>query len=126
MSQAEVGRNDVSLLLAGAAKAIAGVRYCWLVTEAETGGANARPMGRLLPAACSARRREPRSRPASVMQSSVTAGRGHSGTRRVCMIPDRVRHGTRQPHRWDQSRAETVLDRVRLDSTRCAQRPHTP
>ena len=51
MSQAEVGRNDVSLLLAGAAKAIAGVRYCWLVTEAETGGANARPMGRLLPAA---------------------------------------------------------------------------
>ena len=51
MSQAEVGRDDVSLLLAGAAKAIAGVRYCWLVTEAETGGANARPMGRLLPAA---------------------------------------------------------------------------
>ena len=51
MSQAEVGRNDVSLLLAGAAKAIAGVRYCWLVTEAETGGTNARPMGRLLPAA---------------------------------------------------------------------------
>ena len=49
MSQAEVGRNDVSLLLAGAAKAIAGVRYCWLVTEAETGGANARPMGRVLP-----------------------------------------------------------------------------
>jgi general stress protein 26 len=51
MSQAEVGRDDVSLLLAGAAKAIAGVRYCWLVTEAETGGTNARPMGRLLPAA---------------------------------------------------------------------------
>ena len=50
MSQAEVGRDDVSLLLAGAAKAIAGVRYCWLVTEAETGGANARPMGRVLPA----------------------------------------------------------------------------
>jgi hypothetical protein len=25
------------------------VRYCWLITEAETGGVCARPMGRLLP-----------------------------------------------------------------------------
>jgi general stress protein 26 len=51
MSQTEDGRDDgeVSRLLAGAAKTIAGVRYCWLVTEAETGGANARPMGRVLP-----------------------------------------------------------------------------
>jgi hypothetical protein len=47
MSQTENGRDDgeVSGLLAGAAKTIARVRYCWLVTEAETGGANARPMG---------------------------------------------------------------------------------
>ena len=44
MSQVQVGQ-----LLAGAEKVIAGVRYCWLLTEAETGGANARPMGRLLP-----------------------------------------------------------------------------
>ncbi len=38
---------DVSRLLAGAAKTIASLRYCWLVTEGETGGASARPMGRL-------------------------------------------------------------------------------
>jgi general stress protein 26 len=44
MSQTE----DVSRLLAGAAKTIAGIRYCWLVTEAESGGLNARPMGQLL------------------------------------------------------------------------------
>jgi hypothetical protein len=31
-----------------AAKTIAGIRYCWLVTEAENGGLNARPMGRLV------------------------------------------------------------------------------
>jgi general stress protein 26 len=51
MSQAEDGRDDaeVSRLLAGAAKAVAKVRYCWLMTEAGTGGANARPMGRLPP-----------------------------------------------------------------------------
>jgi general stress protein 26 len=50
MSQAKNERDDVEInrLLAGAAKTIAGVRYCWLVTEAETGVANARPMGRLL------------------------------------------------------------------------------
>lgn len=50
MSRAEGGRDDVevSRLLAGAAKAVASVRYCWLVTEAETGVANARPMGRVL------------------------------------------------------------------------------
>jgi general stress protein 26 len=44
MSQVQVGQ-----LLAGAEKVVASVRYCWLLTEAETGGANARPMGRLLP-----------------------------------------------------------------------------
>jgi general stress protein 26 len=51
MSQAEDGHDDgeVGRLLAGAARIIAKVRYCWLVTEAETGGADARPMGRLLP-----------------------------------------------------------------------------
>src|SRR5258707_13060114 len=51
MSPAQDARDDgeVSLLLAGAAKVIARVRYCWLVTEAETGGVCARPMGRLLP-----------------------------------------------------------------------------
>src|SRR5258708_33114371 len=51
MSPAQDARDDVevSRLLAGAAKVIACVRYCWLVTEAETGGGCARPMGRLLP-----------------------------------------------------------------------------
>jgi len=51
MSPAQDARDDVevSRLLAGAAKVIAGVRYCWLVTEAESGGVRARPMGRLLP-----------------------------------------------------------------------------
>ncbi len=38
----------MSALLAGAAKAIQAVRYCWLVTKA-TDGFNARPMGRVLP-----------------------------------------------------------------------------
>jgi general stress protein 26 len=51
MSQTEDGRDDgeVSRLLAGAAKTIAKVRYCWLVTEAESGSASARPMGRVQP-----------------------------------------------------------------------------
>src|SRR5258706_6420802 len=51
MSPAQDARDDVevSRLLAGAAKVIARVRYCWLVTEAETGGVCARPMGHLLP-----------------------------------------------------------------------------
>jgi general stress protein 26 len=40
--------EEVIRLLAGAAKTIAGIRYCWLVTEAKNGGLNARPMGRLL------------------------------------------------------------------------------
>jgi general stress protein 26 len=39
---------EVSSLLAGAAKAIRSVRYCWLATAAEDGFANLRPMGRLL------------------------------------------------------------------------------
>jgi general stress protein 26 len=52
MSPAQDARNDVevSQLLAGAANVIAGVRYCWLITEAAAGGVCARPMGRLLPA----------------------------------------------------------------------------
>jgi general stress protein 26 len=51
MSRAGDARGDVEVgrLLAGAAKVIASVRYCWLQTEAETGSVNARPMGRLLP-----------------------------------------------------------------------------
>ncbi len=50
MSRAEDERDaaEVSRFLAGAAKAIAGMRYCWLMTAAETGGATVRPMG-LLP-----------------------------------------------------------------------------
>ncbi len=39
--------GEVSRLLAGAARTVANLRYCWLVTEGETGGASARPMGRL-------------------------------------------------------------------------------
>jgi general stress protein 26 len=38
---------EVSALLAGAARTIETVRYCWLVTKA-AGGFNARPMGRVL------------------------------------------------------------------------------
>jgi general stress protein 26 len=50
MSQAKGERDDVEIgrLLAGAAKTIAGVRYCWLVTDAASGIANARPMGRVV------------------------------------------------------------------------------
>ncbi len=43
----ESGAAEVGRLLAGAAEAIASVRYCWLVTAAETRGVNSRPMGRL-------------------------------------------------------------------------------
>ena len=52
MSRAEDERDrvEVSRLLAGAMKAIASVRYCWLATEAKAGGPNViRPMGRLPP-----------------------------------------------------------------------------
>jgi general stress protein 26 len=49
MSVAYRDREDegVDRLLSGARKIISSVRNCWLVTEAETGGANARPMGML-------------------------------------------------------------------------------
>src|SRR5215469_16372249 len=40
---------DVSRLTAGAAKAIATARYCWLATAAEAAGPGVRPMGRLPP-----------------------------------------------------------------------------
>jgi len=48
MSQArnEPETAEVDRLLTAAARVIAGVRYCWLVTEAGT-GLNARPMGHL-------------------------------------------------------------------------------
>jgi general stress protein 26 len=42
------GDSDVARLLAGAARAVRKVRYCWLVTAREAGGTEARPMGRLL------------------------------------------------------------------------------
>ncbi|HEV2443288.1 MAG TPA: pyridoxamine 5'-phosphate oxidase family protein [Steroidobacteraceae bacterium] len=48
MTQAQSECNiPLSRLLAGAAKAIAGVRYCWLLTGTETDWLSARPMGRL-------------------------------------------------------------------------------
>ena len=51
MSQAETKHEVVKVddLLAGAAKKIAIARYCWLVTQAETGSAHARPMGHIMP-----------------------------------------------------------------------------
>jgi general stress protein 26 len=39
---------EVSRLLAGAAKTVASVRYCWLATASEAGPPRARPMGRVL------------------------------------------------------------------------------
>jgi general stress protein 26 len=49
MSQAknEHDAAEVNRLLAGAAKAIESVRYCWLATAGEAGGGHLRPMGRL-------------------------------------------------------------------------------
>jgi general stress protein 26 len=51
MSRAENGRFDaeVNRFLAGAAQTIQSVRYCWLLSEGEGGGINARPMGRVPP-----------------------------------------------------------------------------
>jgi general stress protein 26 len=51
MSQAknEHDAAEVNRLLAGAAKAIASVRYCWLATAAGAAGGHPRPMGRLPP-----------------------------------------------------------------------------
>jgi general stress protein 26 len=40
--------SEVARLLAGAARAVRKVPYCWLVTTGEDGGIAARPMGRLL------------------------------------------------------------------------------
>jgi general stress protein 26 len=50
MLQTNHGRDayEIGRLLAGAARTIKNVRYCWLVTQAEDGGANPRAMGRLL------------------------------------------------------------------------------
>jgi len=47
MSRAKDKHDAVEVLLAGAAKTIGNARYCWLVTTAEDGGANPRPMGRV-------------------------------------------------------------------------------
>jgi general stress protein 26 len=43
----EYDAADVDRLIAGAAKTMASVRYCWLATSSEDGGFSARPMGRL-------------------------------------------------------------------------------
>ena len=48
MPEAKDKQAAVEALLAGAANIIGNVGYCWLVTEAESGGTNSRPMGRLL------------------------------------------------------------------------------
>ena len=47
-AKAEPDAVEVSRLLAGAAKTIGSVHYCWLATAAEDSFANLRPMGRLL------------------------------------------------------------------------------
>jgi general stress protein 26 len=51
MSSVQEGRDapELSRLLAGAAQTITSVRFCWLLTMAESGGANSRPMGPLRP-----------------------------------------------------------------------------
>jgi general stress protein 26 len=50
MSQAIEQRDglEVSRLLAGAAKTVTSVRYCWLATASEAGPPRVRPMGRVL------------------------------------------------------------------------------
>jgi general stress protein 26 len=47
-AKARSDAGEVSRRLAGAAKVIKSVRYCWLVTRTEDGGIGTRPMGRLL------------------------------------------------------------------------------
>jgi general stress protein 26 len=48
MTHLEREATTVESLLAGAARTIRAVRYCWLVTGAKDGFVNGRPMGRLL------------------------------------------------------------------------------
>jgi general stress protein 26 len=48
VTQAERDTTTTDRLLAGAARTIEAVRYCWLLTGAEGGLVNGRPMGRLL------------------------------------------------------------------------------
>jgi general stress protein 26 len=50
MSQTTEQREtvDVSELLAGAARTMASVRYCWLATASEAGSPRLRPMGQIL------------------------------------------------------------------------------
>jgi general stress protein 26 len=47
--QEERDTSELSRLLAGAANTIASVRFCWLLTAAEKGATNSRPMGPLRP-----------------------------------------------------------------------------
>src|SRR6478609_236310 len=41
--------GEVARFLESAAKVVSGAHYCWLVTHAQNGDANARPMGRVRP-----------------------------------------------------------------------------
>lgn len=47
MTQESERGNPLDRLLAGAAQVIASVRYCWLLTDSQTGWLSTRPMGRL-------------------------------------------------------------------------------
>jgi general stress protein 26 len=47
-TKAKPDAADVDRLLAGAAKTMRSVRYCWLVTAGEGGAPHVRPMGRVL------------------------------------------------------------------------------
>lgn len=47
----ELRNGEVSRLLAAAENLIRSAPDCWLITLSEAGGANARPMGRVLPTA---------------------------------------------------------------------------
>lgn len=48
MTPASTNSIEVGRLLAGAAKVVREVRYCWLATTSGDGDINARPMGRLV------------------------------------------------------------------------------
>lgn len=80
MSRVEDERDgvEVSRLLAGAAKAVANARYCWLATTAENGGFNARPMGRLP--------RDPDENEWTIRFISDGRSRKASDIRRVCKV----------------------------------------
>jgi len=47
-TKAKTDADDVSRLMAGAAKTVRSARYCWLATASEAGAPHVRPMGRVL------------------------------------------------------------------------------